>query len=456
MYKARFKAWGLWRHLRRREVVTVLKIKAQRDRIGKQTSFLLRGRNVDLDDVERYRKRNHIGIPDPDSVEITPEETIDLTWSTPPASPSSDSALEPIKTPPSSSSDTASPRTMPMAVARPATLGYREDYMRGVMVGFELMMKAGIWDLSNQLEMPWSPVLLHPVAEPVLSASYHQDECFRYLSNGVVHVKKGDVVTAYKEWNAAFSLVATIVQSKHYNVLGKMLECIHYLDQKQHRQVSDAFRGYVCKMAQKVLGPNHPYYPVFYALEHLPLEDMTELQMNTQDCLVKGLEGFLGPQAFTSFEHKMVLAQRRLEANPDQQIDELMPTDKDCSRAHGALSSKTFLALNLRYCVLRTRNLLKEAQDVCMLIINKATLVEDPPLRLWHLASAWVNMGRIQFELGEFHPMRHSLQTALAAEQELGDKFGMVKLGEGELNWICEKLGLEPQFRGIEQVDTDI
>jgi hypothetical protein len=454
MYKARLRAWGLRKHNRRREVERILKIKNERDRLGKQTAFLLGGREVDLDDIGRYRKRHQVQIHNSDTDEFTSEEVLDLAWFTPPASPSPQS-FSPAVTP-SSSLGTSSPHSVPRAVALPATLGHREDYMRGVAVGFELMIKTGFWNLSTQLEMPWVPVLVHAISEPVVSDSYHQDECFRYLTNGVTYIQKGDVFTAYKEWNAAFSLVSTLVRSKHYNVLGKLLECIQYLDQKEHRAVSEAFRRYVCKMAQTLLGPYHPYYPVFCAFEHLPLEDVSELQMNTQQCLVRGLESFLGPQAFTSFEHKMVLAQRRLEADPDRQIDELMPTDAECSIIHGPTSSKTFLVLNLRYCVLRSRGLLKEAQEVCLMIINKAMLVDDAPLRLWHLTSAWVSLGRVQYDLSEFHPMRSSLRYALAAEEELRNKYGMVKLGEGELHWICEKLGVEPQFREMEPVEMDI
>ena len=91
-----------------------------------------------------------------------------------------------------------------------------------------------------------------------------------------------------------------------------------------------------------------------------------------------------------------------------------------------------------------------------MMIIEKAMLVENGAVRLWHLASAWVNLGRVQSDLSEFHAMRLSLKCAWEAEQELRDTYRMVKLGEGELNWICEKLGCEPKFREIEPIEIDI
>lgn len=454
MYKTRFNAWGLRKHNRRHEVEKMLKIKDAREKQGKQSAFILQGREVDMDDLERYRKRHKVQIhTNPRDDRSGSEEMNDLVILTPSESPNPSSGSSTFDS--SSSSDLdSSISTFPMllAVPPPTILGYREDFMRGISIGFELMIKTKTWNISTEPEMLWNPVMVHAVSDPVLSEPtipeyYYQDECFRHLSTGVNYIKQGSITVAYKEWTSAFVMVQHVIQSKHYNMIGKLLECVYYLNQREHQLVAESFRRYVCKMAQKVLGPDHPYFPVFVSLEHLPLDDISELQMNTQDCLVNGLERFLGPQAFTSFEHKMVLAQRKLEADPFRRIDDLMPSDSSVSTIYGTTSSKSFLALNLRYRVLRTRGLLVEAQQVCLAIVEKATLVNDPALQRWHLTSALVNLARIQHDLGEFHPMRISLKNALDAEGELRNNYGMIKLGEGELHWICEKLGIEPQFR---------
>jgi hypothetical protein len=336
---------------------------------------------------------------------------------------------------------------MPINIALPTALGYRENFLHGVMAGFEIMMTTGTWNLSNQPEMPWNPVLVHAIAKPVIAPWYHLDECARYLDNGIVQSQKGDLVTARKEWSAAMSLVSHVVQSTHYNVICKLLDSMQQLYQKGHGSVSQILRRHVRGMAEKQLGVNHPYYPIFCALENLDLEDLAEIQMTTLDCLVKALENFLGPDAFTSFEYKMLFALRKIEANPNQDIDELMPTEIECDFLLGPASSKTLLALNLRIGALRSRGLLEEVQEVCLKIIDQAMMVEDPAMRLWHLSSAYISLASVQHDLGLFHPMRFSLQKALAAEGELRSKYGMIKLGEGELNWIAEKQGFAPTFR---------
>jgi len=62
MYKTRIKAWGIDKKNKKGEIGTILRQKAQRDAVGKASKFTLRGRPVDLSDVERYRKRNSISV----------------------------------------------------------------------------------------------------------------------------------------------------------------------------------------------------------------------------------------------------------------------------------------------------------------------------------------------------------------------------------------------------------
>ena len=57
MYKKRIRSWGFDKKHKLHEVQAIIRIRAQRSAVGKRTAFYLRGRLVDLDDVERYLKR---------------------------------------------------------------------------------------------------------------------------------------------------------------------------------------------------------------------------------------------------------------------------------------------------------------------------------------------------------------------------------------------------------------
>jgi hypothetical protein len=76
MYKSRISKWGLDKNTKEAEAWAVLRIKMQRDGIGKNSIFRIRGKCTTVDDVLRYFKRK--GILDPESAQ-PPEH------STPPA-----------------------------------------------------------------------------------------------------------------------------------------------------------------------------------------------------------------------------------------------------------------------------------------------------------------------------------------------------------------------------------
>ena len=65
MYKRRIKQWALDKKLKKDEVLAMLRKKVQRDTVGKASDFMLRGRHVDWQNVERYLRRHKI---DPQSL----------------------------------------------------------------------------------------------------------------------------------------------------------------------------------------------------------------------------------------------------------------------------------------------------------------------------------------------------------------------------------------------------
>ena len=490
MYKQRLKEWKIWKSLSQDAVRTMLMIKAEREKVGKQSAFVLGNRAVDWDDVERIRKRHHIDISGvdhtacktiPDLVVYTPLPLSSSETSSPVLTPVSTSntrspspeSLPLVLTPsdtltvspaplllvrtPSSSSSASSAYSVPMTMALPSTLAYRERFMRGVKDAFTWMITSGYWKLSRDPEMPWNPAPLHAATsnnKVALADWYYQDECVRHLINGVDCYEKQDIATAGKEWNEAFSMISNVVKARHYNTLIKLLDGIRTLDRKNLRDLSDMFRKQVCMMVHKVLGEAHPYYPVFLALFQLPADDIDYVMTHTLAILVDGLERRLGEGAFTAFEHKMVLASKQLDANPSEPLDARMPTDAECSFIHGPTSSKTFLMLNMRCGLLRNRGQLMEAQDVCRVIVGRAVMVEDGAVSLWHLANAWVQLGYVQYDMGDLNQMRLSLQNAWVAEHELRNTYGIVKLGAGELNWILERMGEAPRFEAPESMET--
>ncbi|ERF74625.1 hypothetical protein EPUS_00755 [Endocarpon pusillum Z07020] len=64
MYKMRFAKWGLHKYNREDEMMAILSKKTERAAVGKKFAFQLRGRQVDMENAERYLKRKGITTRD--------------------------------------------------------------------------------------------------------------------------------------------------------------------------------------------------------------------------------------------------------------------------------------------------------------------------------------------------------------------------------------------------------
>ncbi|EAA30599.3 hypothetical protein NCU06072 [Neurospora crassa OR74A] len=62
MYKTRIKAWGLDKNFKESEVVELFRLRREREKLGKPTTYRIRGREIDWDRVNNYVKRKGLDI----------------------------------------------------------------------------------------------------------------------------------------------------------------------------------------------------------------------------------------------------------------------------------------------------------------------------------------------------------------------------------------------------------
>jgi hypothetical protein len=95
MYKNKITSWGFDKKHKLHEVQAIIRKRAQRSAAGKRTTFYLRGRPVDLDDIERYLKRKRRSI-EADRLGSIPTPP-DLVCLSVPASPQSPEMFRPLE-----------------------------------------------------------------------------------------------------------------------------------------------------------------------------------------------------------------------------------------------------------------------------------------------------------------------------------------------------------------------
>ena len=91
MYKRKIKLWGLDKKNKEHEVLEILRLEAQRAAEGKRSTFVLRGRVVNMHNLRRYLKRkerslqarSHSGLKRKEICSDTESEAIDLVCRTP-------------------------------------------------------------------------------------------------------------------------------------------------------------------------------------------------------------------------------------------------------------------------------------------------------------------------------------------------------------------------------------
>jgi hypothetical protein len=116
MYKSRIWKWGLDKKLKRDEVLAILILKQERDAQQKLSQFTIRGQPVDMDNINRYVKRNagllsRVRAGERPSVQSSHE----VACYTPPPSPTSGVATTigaPASTPPSYPNTAVAPYTI--------------------------------------------------------------------------------------------------------------------------------------------------------------------------------------------------------------------------------------------------------------------------------------------------------------------------------------------------------
>src|SRR5947209_4730683 len=98
MYQNRLTQWGFEKNNKETEIRAIVRKKSERSAIGKASKFDLRGRPVNLADVERYLRRK--GLVTEDIVAVgtssaqTPPALTCLTPTTVPRSPATPAGLE--------------------------------------------------------------------------------------------------------------------------------------------------------------------------------------------------------------------------------------------------------------------------------------------------------------------------------------------------------------------------
>ena len=240
MYKRRIKEWGLDKSLKKDEVLAMLRKKVHRGKAGKTSNFLLRGRVVEWQNVERYLKRHRFN-----SESLT--ELLDA--------PDTPEALRCYTPPPELS------RGIPVPCPRSAF----------EMAIFSLNLMAS--------RLPKSPLYMPSSS---VASSFHYLHLKWSMHKSLEHLTKGIQSWAESDWSLytarmsrSFHLLGDLVESESPGSIIALVRAFHLLKQTRLTAAAGSMLHTVCKLSAS--SDQDPRAMLCLTLYNLTAEELKEL-----------------------------------------------------------------------------------------------------------------------------------------------------------------------------------
>jgi hypothetical protein len=382
MYKSRISKWGLDKNIKEAEAWAVLGIKMQRDVIGKNSIFRVRGKCRTVDDVLRYFKRK--GILDPESAQ--PPE-----YSTPPPEiecwtpqPSPKPGFSTIQIPEGEQMQLwSNPNRIPDGAITGETRRISQDfatsfYGNHVYLTVDRARQALFSNPEIQsFEIPRSPLppqnLL--VSEKLFSSikSYYEgavatdlfeidedgtlavvddakgrsqvDDFYNLCLIGVNLMSSKLFFEGRRYFSKASGLVCQIIRTQHPETLQILLAVVRWLRIQGYPEIANSFRNLASSIAMIAFTEEHAWRQIFFLIANLDDSQLDLALAEAWRCLCDTLANLLGQFHSTTTSCWLAFIIELHESNaPELLRDFLLREEQDLERFDEAL-----LTINFKY-----------------------------------------------------------------------------------------------------------
>ncbi|KAG4444026.1 hypothetical protein IFR05_000486 [Cadophora sp. M221] len=406
IYKARLEKWGFHKNTKRRDVLAILREKKLRELTGNESAFFIRNRPVDLEKIEKFRKRDRI---EPIEQSINPRRLQEL--------PSLDqrpevrqSKLSQVqfqarelvsKTPPASPIQRllSSPRQWRV----PEKLFYDVDlYIKGSFESGEWRFNGNELIIESSKSQPAERNALHAFLGGL-------DTGCRYFAAG-----KADVGGLH--WRGAFREIDNIVQGTYHDILPNVIQKVNDLNDGNHRPAAVMLTKYVAESSAARRSTGHATTAIFKALAEADIDQMKELERVIMTQFTELFELYLGSRCYNSFVMKMNLARRRLFRG--KLLRDCLPDLSALDITFGLTNRRPLDVIRLQIEVLWHRKMYADVVTQALVLLERAEMIEnDEWQRLYFLIKSWYYLGSAQSRLGNHHAAMNDLSDFLVAEE---------------------------------------
>jgi tetratricopeptide (TPR) repeat protein len=261
MYKDRIKTWHFNKNLKQNEIAAILRKKAQRDRMGKQSSFQVRGRVVSIEKIDRsFRRRKGITLDMLLTKQAQVANPPDITCWTPPLSPRSGYEVP------------RSPST-PHSLAKPEQLFYNIDRYMSVSFNNKIWVEDGDGYLINAFTGQEDGGFL--------------DYFFNYCSTSADFAENQLFVETRRILSKACTLVPSILKAEHPQTVENLLENFLNLISQGLREYVTQLMDYISEMARVLLPAEHPLGQICRLMGGIEPSYLEQTLIRSYECLIK-------------------------------------------------------------------------------------------------------------------------------------------------------------------------
>lgn len=363
----------------------------QRLSVGKESTFTSGGQPVDIEKVEKYRKRNFIQVAGNKSLfePLEGKNTRDLICITPPPSSSPHRPL-----------------------ATPQVWNISEKLFYDVDVYITGSFESGPW-VSNGNER---------LIESSHSQSLERDSLHAFLGaldTGYTNKAMGAYGLAGLYWRRAFREIESLVKGSYHDIIPNMIQKLNDLNDQGCREVAIMMKNHIASFSKLHQSPNRTRNSIFKAFADVDIDHLVDIEARMMGRFVELFELYLGSQCYNSFVMFMNLARRRLNRSWWTNLDECLPVLSDLDAAFGPSNRRPLDVIRLRADVLYQRRMYPQAETEGTILIYRAALIEnDKWQRLYFLVKGWACVGSAQYFLGKETAAMASLSFALKLEEE--------------------------------------
>ena len=272
MFKTRIRSWGLHKKNKYHEVRAILRYHTRRKLLGKKSRFVLRGRVVDLADLERYAQRKQLSL-NPDDLSSPASPLIqDLNCFTPPSTP--------------------------LPFDAPVPLRNTEKFLHSFNAFLRDSLQEGLWKLGKDV----MGIACIQGVEYLTSA---RDMFFLSIERGVRRYKLGDISQAYRQWRTAASEMQSLITFRKPSQLLGLVELVAHLAQ---------CKGEVASLLLRYIGHLVKDYDhcdarisMLESLSRLQAEDLADLVTISNDCSRNAFSNHFQRQSFFLLDSETIL-----------------------------------------------------------------------------------------------------------------------------------------------------